>query len=133
MAVNVELLQKTLDAIKANPQHWDQTKWHCNTSHCFAGFAELISNNMPIDTDSEVLESDANFADMYTTISGGYAQTVWLAQDNARDLLGISVDDAGILFAGYNSLSDLEDMVQHLIDHGSLDEFQYADSDEDDK
>lgn len=37
MGINKELLQLTLDMIKSNLEHWDQTKWHCGTTHCFAG------------------------------------------------------------------------------------------------
>jgi hypothetical protein len=35
-------LQATLDAVLAHPEHWRQDSWHCGTSHCFAGFAEMI-------------------------------------------------------------------------------------------
>jgi hypothetical protein len=35
-------LEATLAAIEANPGHWDQSTWHCGTSHCFAGFAEML-------------------------------------------------------------------------------------------
>lgn len=32
----------TLAAVKANPEHHNQTKWHCRTLHCFAGFGDLL-------------------------------------------------------------------------------------------
>lgn len=37
-----DLFERTLAAIKANPEHWNQKTWHCGTSHCFAGFAHII-------------------------------------------------------------------------------------------
>ena len=27
-----------------NPNHWNQRYWHCNTSHCIAGFADMRRN-----------------------------------------------------------------------------------------
>ena len=43
---NVENLRATIQAILANPQHWNQGTWHCGPSHCFAGFAEMIRLEM---------------------------------------------------------------------------------------
>lgn len=45
---NVELLRRTLEHIEANPREWDQGKWAednypCGTSHCFAGWAVVLS------------------------------------------------------------------------------------------
>lgn len=39
--MNQKLLKKIVAYIKANPEHWNQGSWHCGTSHCVAGFAEL--------------------------------------------------------------------------------------------
>lgn len=113
MAVNVELLQKTLDTIKANPQHWSQGTWHCGTSHCFAGFAELIANDISIETSADKLQ-DIKSARLLPYSTGAYAES----------LLGISDDDGDILFYGYNTLEQLERMVAHLIRHGSLEDFE---------
>ena len=112
MVVNVELLQKTLDTIKANPQHWDQTKWHCGTSHCFAGFAELIAKNIPIETDESILIRDERF--YYPEFND------WSTSEHATELLGISDDDAETLFASYRTLEDLEEMVASLIKYGRI-------------
>ena len=40
MTVNKELLKNTLKLIEENPDHWQQSRWHCGTNHCFAGFVE---------------------------------------------------------------------------------------------
>ena len=29
--------------ITENPDCWDQTEWHCGTTHCFAGWAQILS------------------------------------------------------------------------------------------
>ena len=113
MAVNVELLQKTLDTIKANPQHWNQKFWHCGTSHCFAGFAELIANNLPIEMSFEQLQT--------LKLNGKLERSTGSC---AEKLLGISYDDSDTLFYGHNTLEMLERMVAHLIEHGSLEDFE---------
>ena len=38
----IEILDKALEMIEANPKHWDQKMWHCGTSHCLAGFCDLV-------------------------------------------------------------------------------------------
>lgn len=112
MPVNVELLTKTLETIKANPKHWNQSYWHCDTSHCFAGFAELLANNIPIDTDESVLENDERF---YNARFDD-----WSTSKHATELLGISDNDAETLFASYRTLEDLEEMVASLIKYGRI-------------
>lgn len=112
MAVNVELLQKTLDAIKANPQHWNQQFWHCGTSHCFAGFAELLANNLSVETSEEQVRALKLNGELRCS-TGGYAE----------ELLGISDEDSDVLFYGYNTLEQLERMVAHLVEHGSLEDY----------
>ena len=37
-----EMLVKALHLISQNPNHWNQNDWHCGTSHCLAGFLEII-------------------------------------------------------------------------------------------
>lgn len=112
MTVNVELLQKTLDTIKANPQHWDQTKWHCGTSHCFAGLAELIAHNVPIETDESVLLKDQRF------FSPRFSD--WSTPEHATVLLNLSDNDAERLFQAWNTLEDLEAMIAGLIKYGRI-------------
>lgn len=112
MAVNVELLQKTLDAIKANPKHWNQKFWHCGTSHCFAGFAELIANGLPVKTSFDEIKK------LKTTRKLGMLTFI-----EAERLLGISDEDSDVLFCGYNTLEQLERMVAHLLEHGSLEDY----------
>ncbi len=36
MSPNLPLLRQTLEAIKANPETWDQSAWRCSTGMCFA-------------------------------------------------------------------------------------------------
>ena len=61
----IEILDKALEMIEANPKHWDQNMWHCGTSHCLAGFCDLVikgisSEQVPTYNYSKV---NSNFAD----------------------------------------------------------------------
>lgn len=40
--INWPMFERALEAIKANPGHWEQSTWHCGTSHCFAGFCHIL-------------------------------------------------------------------------------------------
>jgi hypothetical protein len=96
MAVNKELLLKTLETIKANPKHWDQQSWHCNTSHCFAGFAQLIDRQLPINRRSPLPNSST--------------------REDAIIALRIDYYWADYLFAPKNDLEDLERIVNQIIE-----------------
>jgi len=124
MAVNVKLLNDTLDAIKANPEHWQQRYWHCETSHCFAGFAELLSLGLPLDSDEgNLLNNPSTYND-----KDGH----WNTRINAVKALGLDGDyyDTDLLFSAHNSLEDLEKMVAYLAKHNTLVGF-YCEDDED--
>jgi len=127
MAVNVELLERTLATIKANPDHWRQSSWHCESSHCFAGFAELLHFGLPVDSDERDLRRDDRFRPDPIHGFGSY----WHTQDNALDALGLDEADGIQLFDGANSLADLESMVNLLIKDGTLVDYVYNDDNDD--
>ena len=99
MAINKELLQLTLNTIKANPKHWDQGKWHCGTTHCFAGFAYLLHMGLPLTTTHHDLGVDI------------LCQT----RNIVKNLLGLTFDQANKLFLCDNTLEDLEHYVNVLL------------------
>lgn len=39
----LELVMRT---IEENPGHWNQLRWHCGSSHCFAGFAQCLAREL---------------------------------------------------------------------------------------
>ena len=123
MAVNVELLERTLATIKANPEHWYQKNWHCNSSHCFAGFAELLSFGLPIYLNVAALKEDKR---LYEPVNCRVGFN-WFTKGNATEALGLTEEDATLLFAGGNLLEDLESVVNLLIKDGSLVNYVYAD------
>lgn len=99
MGINKELLQLTLNMIKANPEHWDQGKWHCGTTHCFAGVAYLLNMDLPLTTDEYDLSEDVILDTKYIAIK----------------ILGITYYQANRLFTPDNTLEDLEHYVNVLL------------------
>jgi hypothetical protein len=47
--MNIENFNRVLDHIRAHPEAWRQTVWHCGTQHCFAGHAQIMSGKAAID------------------------------------------------------------------------------------
>ena len=41
--MNKQNYQRVLDQIEQHPDTWDQSQWHCGSTHCFAGWAQLLS------------------------------------------------------------------------------------------
>ena len=90
---NHALLDNTLKLIKENPRHWNQERWHCGTSHCFAGFVELQVKGLPVNT---------------------FLPDNYLTKHIAMDALGINVETADTLFYPYNSLETLERFIEEI-------------------
>jgi hypothetical protein len=111
MKPNKELLLKTLQTIKDNPQHWNQAVWHCDTSHCFAGFAQLLDLKLPLDYVDEDEDVDPD-GDPYD--SGLYFKGTDTGE-YAQEALGLRDYEAKDLFASSNTLADLEEIVNELI------------------
>lgn len=86
---NAELAYKTLDYIKAHPEEWDQTMWHCGTTHCFAGHIEL-------------------------SITGKSQPDGLLTWDIAEEALGINIAESVQLFGESNTLADLEKIIKTI-------------------
>lgn len=109
---NNELLAQVLGAIKANPKHWDQSTWRCDTGMCFAGWTGELSHEW-------------NWEDSYT--SRGFIRLDDGALEHnsvgnfAQDKLGLTSSQADALFNGYNNLEDLEAMVKELQNNPNAD------------
>ena len=124
---NVELLRETMQYIKNNPQSWRQDVWFthldpetgrrthelveveveevnsCKTAFCFAGHAALKSGFPSPPKDS--------YTNWIAEING---ENVWVDAYAARQL-GITYDQAEVLFAGENSMEELEVLVEAII------------------
>ena len=59
-----EISREALIRIKKDPEHYDQTRWHrthhyCKTTHCYAGFCDLIINEERVKTKYESVSKSA--------------------------------------------------------------------------
>jgi len=54
--VNKELIRQVINHIIDDPDTWNQTVWHseCGTSHCFAGWVDVIENGITSNQDTGV-------------------------------------------------------------------------------
>ncbi len=90
---------------------WDQTDWikvtSCGTSCCIAGRVVLTNGWKPIDSGS---------SGMIANEYGVFREV----DDVARELLGITHEEAYYLFLAENTLADVEEIIEGLID-GTLD------------
>lgn len=46
---NKERLEAVLEQINKHPKTWIQSDWHCGSSHCFMGWAQVMSGKRPDD------------------------------------------------------------------------------------
>lgn len=119
---NVALLEATLQQIKDHPDQHFQAVWaikrDCGTAMCFAGWANHLSGWQPVD--------------WYTGVGfGEYARSQIFAKDGeeifaghlASRLLGLTTEEADILFHAENTVAMLERMVKDLANGQQLGTF----------
>lgn len=95
--MNIERFKQVLEMIEANPEHWNQSHYHCDTSHCFAGFCDLVEQGLPASTDQESHE-------LYNLRYSSCAE-------RAKSFLEINEGEAGFLFACCRTLDDFRLML----------------------
>lgn len=123
--VNVELMQKVLDHITAHPKEWNQAswanRWSCGTSFCFAGHAaNMTGHNFIWDFDGgaiavEVEAGTRAFEVERATRASEVEGNVAIALA-AREELGLTVQQAAVLFNGDNSLAELYYLANVITD-----------------
>jgi hypothetical protein len=89
--IKKENLLAVMAHIEANPECHKQNSWHCGTSHCFGGWAQIMS--------------------------GKNANDLTVRRD-ARVFLGLTFIEANDLFCAYNSRADLREMVDNMVSAG---------------
>lgn len=125
---NVELMERVLEHIEADPAHWDQQVWAtvdtiCGTSHCFAGWTVgLAGHDIQFEPGScswpACTDVHAKF-----TIDG--AAPYW--DEVAEADLGIVDSQLTItLFAASRSLDDLRQIVRLAKEGLTADEIDEA-------
>ena len=107
----IEILDKAVTLIETYPEHWNQDVWHCGTSHCLAGFCDLVVDKIApnLISEYEYSEVDSYYSDF--------------ARDN-RNL--------GYLFKADNTLDYIKVNIQHLKDTGTITSYDSTGYDEDD-
>lgn len=151
----IDKLEAMLSVIKQNPKHWEQGSWRRGTSYCAAGWLCVLDGATPKKPEPTLpcwdacgYDSLADYIDgwpsegeelaiKYGTMPGENTDDVMVWPDGtersisgaAHKLLGDDVN-MSILFAGHNTLKDLEDMVDHLRTHESLSDYVRLDAEE---
>lgn len=94
--INKELHLTTLELVEQNLQHWEQTDWHCGTTHCFAGFVVMQLLGL------SVKDACPNHESINTKLI-------------AREALGLERYSATTLFYTTNTIQDLRHYVELLV------------------
>lgn len=123
---NIELLKKTLQHIKTNPETWDQTEW-CGTAQCFAGWAVTLAGaqagvrpganpiSVFVDDMPDDLAALVNPDEEWLTVQEAAIVALDIADAKLFDLeLEEVVEASGVLFYSGNTLYDLEHYVAEL-------------------
>lgn len=117
--INAPLLRQVLAHIEAHPESWHQDHWRCSTGMCFAGWTAELSGGKWADGPSSFLSAylipEVGDDPDRVQVDGGLGFDVIAADDRARRLLGLDVDDAARLFEGGNRLGDIRRIVADLI------------------
>jgi hypothetical protein len=83
-----ELLIAVVDQITKHPETWDQTQWHCGTSHCVAGWAQIM---------------------------GGRKEDADTALDDARELIGLADFEANYLIYRERTIPEIVEFKDAFI------------------
>lgn len=116
--MNTELLIRTIDAIESGEVHWDQTNW----CHCFAGNAMRLNGNMPF-MRHYTNEDDGNH--WLVRVRDDNGEEVGVEQEAAR-VLGLTTEQADVLFAYDNTLDDLKTVVSSFVQESLAEEASFA-------
>lgn len=117
MSVNVDLLDRTLAHIEANPEEWKQSVYRCETGMCFAGWVCDLAGgewlNAPFDHWPDALAAEPTDDPLRVVKFGGRRPGV-TASYRAMRLLGITDEQADDLFEAQNALAELREIVAEI-------------------
>lgn len=114
---NAELAYRVLDHIDAHPTEWDQATWKCGSSHCFGGWAVVLSG------------ATVDYSNDELVVVAGPDELLDLEiEDAARQALGVTPvgayvenfngpgrhRDPGWLFGASNTRAELGRMVEAI-------------------
>ena len=98
------LLRIVVNQILAHPETWDQTRWHCGTTHCVGGWCQVLGE---------------------AELEGSLVVNGVSAVREVRDLLGISDDAALWLTACDRTLREIYGFAKLIADPNYNDVFNY--------
>lgn len=121
---NVELLQQTMQYIKDHPEQHMQDIWVtdfalCGTAACFAGWASLLDGMSAI----KLLRLSEGIEAVRIPGEGGRWRSA--VSIHASSILGLTREEADILFGGTNTTPTLELMVKDLVNGDELRDQEY--------
>lgn len=106
--VNWDLFGRVVEAIEARPGQHNQGSYHCGTSHCFAGWAELLSMQekgvLPVPAAEYHVLNWRAFWHLQQQCGLDAAST----HKNAQKILGLSDGQADYLFDEHRELADFQ-------------------------
>ena len=82
---NLDNCKLVLAQIENHPETWNQGTWHCGSSHCFAGWAQILSGNL---ANNNTVRRDA------------------------RIFLGLSLREANYYFSSSRTLDELKTILE---------------------
>lgn len=101
---NVELLVETMVYIDENPRQHDQSLWYattdCGSYACYAGHALILAGWQPYMPDYQGLPTRSSDRFLPPEFEGDAAANAVYVEDAARKILGITAEQATILFHG---------------------------------
>ena len=123
--VNVDALRAGLAAVEAAAKRheWDQRVWRCESGMCFAGWVAQINGGRWVTQDLDGQWSDWLHAgledDPARVVSSADGIQAVTARYRAMRILGLSQDEATMLFSSENDLPALRRTVAWLIENNA--------------
>ena len=121
--LNASLLALTLDFVTRHPNNWNQEKWHCGTTGCFAYHALRLSGRPMVFVGTEFSSLDETLGlmagpadpveDIQKSESGNFYVEI---PDAAALALGLNGKQSFMLFRATNNLDEITDYVHLLLD-----------------
>lgn len=103
---DIDLLDRVMDHIETHPEEYFQLDWVCGTTACVGGRTCILSG----DTPKLIRRGTQIRADFVVTVAGDTRDI----GDRARELLGLTSEQADRLFWGDNTLDDVRSMVRQI-------------------
>lgn len=111
---NAGLMWRVLDQIDAHPELWDQEYWftvtECGTAACVAGWACLLSGDKPLPLLGKFEDLSVGEQAAHVDVQGWMR----LTRLRAQELLGITEEQADVLFHYENTREDLDRLVPEI-------------------